>query len=27
MFASGLQAIPVTIVPGTLNNAAIDAIA
>jgi nucleotide-binding universal stress UspA family protein len=27
MFASGLQAIPVTIVPGTLNDAAIDAIA
>jgi nucleotide-binding universal stress UspA family protein len=27
MFASGLQAIPVTIVPGTLDDAAIDAIA
>ncbi|MES2292863.1 MAG: universal stress protein [Pseudomonadota bacterium] len=27
MFASGLQAIPVTIVPGTLDHAAIDAIA
>jgi nucleotide-binding universal stress UspA family protein len=27
LFASGLQAIPVTIVPGTLNDAAIDAIA
>ena len=27
MFASGLQAIPVTIVPGTLNDAAIDTIA
>ena len=27
MFASGLQAIPVTIVPGTLDEAAIDAIA
>ena len=27
MFASGLQAVPVTIVPGTLDEAAIDAIA
>ena len=27
MFASGLQAVPVTIVPGTLTDAAIDAIA
>ena len=27
MFAGGMQAIPVTIVPGTLNDAAIDAIA
>lgn len=27
MFASGLHAVPVTIVPGTLNEAAIDAIA